>query len=189
MLDIDALKAILPKNRAKRFFQAAWIVNDLHATAERWTKTFGVGPFFVFDEITLEDLTYRGRPAKMDFSAALAQAGDLQIELIRQGCDNPSAYRDLYPLGKEGFHHMAVFSDDYDAELASYREQGFEVATEGRAGPMRYCYVDTSPLMGFMIEILEKNDPFIQVFGQVAEASKDWDGSKAIRSQRDLGLG
>jgi len=189
MLDIDVLKAILPKNRANHFFQAAWIVNDLREAAERWIKTFGVGPFFVFDEITLEDLTYRGQPAEMEFAAALAQAGDLQIELIQQSCDNPSAYRDLFARGKEGFHHLAVFSDDYDAEIASYREQGFEVATAGRAGPMRYCYVDTSPVMGFMIEILEKNDPFIQAFGQVAEASKGWDGSKPIRSQRDLGLG
>ena len=189
MLDINVLKAILPSNRAKRFFQAAWIVNDINETAERWIKTFGVGPFFVFDEITLEDLTYRGEPAEMEFSAALAQAGDLQIELIQQGCNSPSAYRDLFPMGKQGFHHVAVFSDDYDAEIASYREQGFEVATAGRAGPMRYCYVDTSPVMGFMIEVLERNDPFIQAFGQIADAAKGWDGSNPIRSQRDLDLG
>ena len=29
--------------------QAAFVVNNLRAAAEKWTKTFGVGPFFLME--------------------------------------------------------------------------------------------------------------------------------------------
>lgn len=182
-----AVNKLLPRDRANRFFQSAWVVNDLRQTAERWVKAFGVGPFYIFEGLVLEDLKYRGAPAKMDFSAALAQAGDQQIELIRQGCDQPSAYRDLYPVGKEGFHHLAVFAVDYGRELEFYREQGFQIATEGRLGTVRYCYVDTLPILGFMIEVIEENAPYRQVFAEIAAASRNWDGNRPIRSHEELG--
>lgn len=188
MLDIRNFVPSAPGTRSTRFFQAAWVVNDLDEAAERWAKAFGVGPFFLFDAITLDNLQYRGAPAKMDFTAALAQAGDLQIELIRQGCDRPSAYRDLYAPGEQGFHHLGLFADNYDAEIAAYSKQGFAAAAEGSVGPMRFTYFDTSPMTGFMIEVMEANEAFQHAFAEITRSSQGWDGSRPVRSQADLGF-
>ena len=181
------LRSALPRSLASRFFQCAWVVNDLRAAAQHWVDTLGAGPFYVFDQLAIEDLKYRGAPAQMDFSAAVAQAGNYQIELIRQGCNRASAYRDLFPPGKEGFHHFALFSADYDSEVESFLGRGLKVATEGRLGTVRYCYIDTAAELGFMIEIIEDNEPYRRVFAQIAAAATNWNGTRPIRSQNELG--
>jgi hypothetical protein len=166
---------------ARDQFQNAWVVDDLQAAMRRWTDTCGVGPFFVLEHVEMQDLTYRGRPAKVDCSIALAQAGRMQVELIEQHCDNPSVYRDLIPKGRCGFHHVAVFAADYDRELAEYRAQGLSVTTTGRFGDMRFFYVDASPLINCVIEVLEESQPLRDHFRHIAEAAVDWDGTVPVR--------
>ena len=50
---------------------------------------------------------------------ALAQAGDMQIELIQPTGNSPSAYRDTVPMGRSGFHHIvrSVFDTVADAAI------------------------------------------------------------------------
>ena len=65
--------------------QSAWVVDDLDAAVDAWLKV-GIGPFF-FVEYTpelFENSTYRGSPSPISMKIALAQAGDMQIELIEQ---------------------------------------------------------------------------------------------------------
>ena len=86
----------LPLNQ---FFQAAWVVNDLEEAMHRWIKTVRVGPFFVMPHVEVTQTCYHGTPTAIDFSGALAQSGPLQIELIQQHSDTPSAYRDTFRAG------------------------------------------------------------------------------------------
>ena len=44
-------------------------------------------------------------------SCAFAQAGPMQIELIEQHTDGPSVYRDMFPAGTGGFHHLCYWAD------------------------------------------------------------------------------
>jgi len=113
------------------YFQNAWVVDDLQAAMRRWTETCGVGPFFLLEHVAMQDVTYRGQPATIDCSIALAQAGRTQIELIEQHCDQPSVYRDLVPRGQTRFHHVATFANDYDRELALVVEHD-DAKTGGR---------------------------------------------------------
>jgi hypothetical protein len=169
-----------------KVLQIAYVVNDVRASAEKWMQTFGVGPFYILDRPQVGDPLYRGAPQEVEFSAALAQAGDVHIELIEQHCDSPSCYRDLVPKGSEGFHHVAVIVEDYQKEVARYEEMGFPVAASGTFGPLSFCYVDTSPVTGGMIEVLE-NLPFIHnYFARIREAAEKWDGSAPIRDANDL---
>lgn len=169
-----------------KVLQIAYVVNDVRASAERWMKTFGVGPFYILDRPEVGNPLYRGKPQQVEFSAGLAQAGDIHIELIEQHCDSPSCYRDLVPKGSEGFHHVAVIVEDYAQEVARYEDLGFPVASSGEFGPLKFCYVDTSPVMGGMVEVLE-NLPFIHnYFARIREAAENWDGSDPIRNANDL---
>ncbi|MEM9170830.1 MAG: VOC family protein [Pseudomonadota bacterium] len=169
-----------------RVLQIAYVVNDIRAAAARWTETFGIGPFYLLERPEVGAPLYRGAPQEVAFSAALAQAGDVHIELIEQHCDSPSCYRDLIPKGKEGFHHIGVIVEDYAAEVARYEAMGFPVASSGTFGPLSFCYVDTSPVTGGMIEVLE-DLPFIRnYFDRVRAGAESWDGSRPLRDASEL---
>lgn len=169
-----------------KVLQLAYVVNDVREAAARWTKTFGIGPFFVLERPEVANPVYRGAPGEVAFSAALAQAGDVHIELIEQHCDSPSCYRDLISKGQEGFHHVAVIVEDYEKEVARYEALGFPVASSGEFGPLKFCYVDTSPVMNCMVEVLE-DLPFIHnYFARIREAAEGWDGARPIRDASDL---
>ncbi len=169
-----------------KIIQLAYVVNDVHEAAERWIRTFGVGPFYILDRPQVGNPLYRGRPQPVEFSAGLAQAGDLHIELIEQHCDSPSCYRDLIPKGREGFHHVAVIVENYDKEVARYEKLGCPVASSGEFGPLKFCYVDTSATMNCMVEVLESL-PFIHnYFARIRAAAENWDGSNPIRDANEL---
>jgi len=167
---------------SQSYFQAAWVVNNLEEAMQRWIKTARVGPFFVLANVDIQHARYRGEPTTLNFSAALAQAGPIQIELIEQHDDAPSAYRDTFAVGQEGFHHLCQFVDSYDESVARHAAQGSPIAHCGQTGDMRFAYLDTRPSLGFMTEIIEDRQFARDLFKIVADAAVDWDGSDPIRT-------
>ena len=159
--------------------QNAYYVQDLDAAIERWHRLWGIGPFFVRRHIVLPQVSYRGRPSQLDISAAYVQAGPIQIELVTQHDDTPSAFRDVYAADQEGFHHVAVIPDDYDELVAAYAEQGFPVVTELRTASGRgAAYIDTRAMLGHMVEIYVISDSLTALYRDVAAAAKNWDGKQ-----------
>lgn len=169
--------SVTPGVPGPHLMQAAFIVEDLDAAIDAWIKTTGIGPFFVVPHIALAELDYRGQPSRdLDFSVALAQSGGVQVELIQQHSDGPSAYRDLIAKGQQGFHHFCIYTSDYDATRDRYLATGAQSALDGLFGEVRFCYIDTSPTIGCMIELVEEHPLESAFFARVAEAARDWDG-------------
>ncbi len=164
-----------------RFFQMCWYVQDIHAAMRTWHAVSRTGPFYYVEHPVIDDYTWRGVRGTLDMTGALAQAGPIQIELVQQHNDVGSAYRDQFGPGEEGFHHIAAMVDDYDAELAHYRAQGCEIAHSGVVGGKRFCYIDTRPKLGFMVEILEENPAMREMFAVISNAAIGWDGSDPFR--------
>jgi hypothetical protein len=160
----------------RRVMQACWAVPDIEAACRAWTETMGVGPFYVFPHLKLDTVRYRGQPTSTEFSIAMAQAGDIQIELVQQHCDNPSAYRDLVGKDERGFHHIAIYVSDYDAALKHFTDREHVPAVEGTFGEMRFAYVDTSGPLGCMVEIIEHSPVQDMIFERVRGGAESWDG-------------
>lgn len=154
--------------------QYAWVVPDLEAAIHEWHRTLGVGPFLVNRNIPIVDPRHRGRPRAVPFSTAVAQSGSAQIELVEQHDDGPSAFRDTVPKGVTRLHHVAIVTDDYDGMLRRYAD--VPVAADGRLGAIRYCYLDTSPQIGAMLEILDDQPQLRAFFGAIRKAAERWDG-------------
>jgi hypothetical protein len=171
----------IPLFATRDYLQQAWVVTDVNAAMRHWTEVCGVGPFFVIEHVPMENLTYRGKAAKLDCTIALAQAGRTQVELIEQHCDNPSIYRDLVPKGRSAFHHVAVICQDYDTELAHYQALGYALGATGSFGDMRFAYVDTSRDIGCVVELLEDKTSIRDHFKMIAEAAANWDGKDPVR--------
>ena len=157
--------------------QACWAVPDIDKACRAWSETMGIGPFYIFRDLKLDTIRYRGQPkSSVQFSVAMAQAGDVQIELIEQHDDQPSAYRDLVGRGERGFHHIAIYVSDYDAALKHFADRGQVAAVEGLFGDMRFAYVDTSEPLGCMVEIIEHNALQDEIFARVRDGAESWDG-------------
>ena len=162
--------------QGQQVLQLAYVVSDLEAAVQRWLGSVACGPFLVRRHLTITDGLYRGGPSTVDFSMAVAQAGPVQIELIEQHDDGPSCYRDLVPAGKDGFHHVAMITPDFDAEVRRYLNQGFVVASSGLFGDTRFAYVDTSPAVGHMVELLAETPSIRAYFDSVRRKAERWDG-------------
>jgi len=167
-----------------RIIQMAWVVDDLEAAATNLSRSMQVGPFMMNRHIKLDDPRHRGMPQRTDFSLALAQAGDVQIELVQQHDDTPSVYRDSFPDGPPGgmaFHHVAVIVPDVFAETARYNGLNFPTASSGRFGTIDFTYIDTRAAGGFMVEVLPDHPDMHRFFGAVRNAAENWDGKTVWR--------
>jgi hypothetical protein len=161
--------------------QNAYYVRDIDAAIRRWHALWGIGPFFVRRHIDLPDVRYRGRPARLDITAAYVQAGSIMVELVTQHDDAPSAFREVFSATQEGFHHVAVLPDNYDELLAHYAALGFEVVTELRTASGRgAAYVDTRTMLGHMVEVYWPSEGLLKLYRDVAAAAEQWDGRNLI---------
>jgi len=169
-----------------RIIQYAWVVPKLEDAARRWHEATGIGPFLVNRDLQLVNPRHRDQPRATRFSTAVAQHGDVQIELVEQLDDGPSAYRDTVPAGATGFHHVAFIAEDFDAALAHYTSRGHDVAADGAFGSMRYAYVDAVAELGHMIEIIEDKPAIQAFFAAIRKAADRWDRNPATLL-RELG--
>lgn len=162
--------------------QIGYVVRDIEASMQNWVR-HGVGPWFYIDEVPTDYFRYRGKESDMKMSVALANSGDIQLELIQQRNDAPSVYKDFLDSGREGAQHIAYwttdFQDLYDQALAA----GYTVAQEGRIGGEhgRFAYLDTEFDQGTVIEISDISGGKGQVFAYIRETAANWDGTDPIR--------
>jgi len=70
-----------------RFFgeirQLGYVVPDIEAAMDYWTRVLGVGPFFYNERVPIQNYRYRGESYQPHNSVALANSGPLQVELIQ----------------------------------------------------------------------------------------------------------
>lgn len=173
----------------KQYCQIAWVVDDLDEAVRQWQQTAQIGPFFTGAHVggMFTEMNHRGRPTEIDISCAIAQAGPVQIELIKQHGDSPSPYSDVYAEGESGLHHICSFVDDVEAEWRNYENHGFDVVMTGVVGGLtQVAYVDTRPLLGCMTELMGRQGLAAIMFDAAAAAATDWDGSDPIRDLSTL---
>ena len=164
-------------------FQNAWVVPNVEQACLAWVEQMGIGPFFVTEyRDAFDSVTYRGEAARLDMIVALAQAGNVQVELI-QPLVEQCAYRDSVPAGQMGFHHMCVWTHDIDADTEYFKSLGYAAANHGKVGGVDFAYYDTRPLLGCMLEVVSKQDSVVERFAQIAAAAQQWDGKDPIRDR------
>ena len=168
--------------------QVAFVVRDLDVALQYWTQVLGVGPFFAMRRMSPEAYRYRGEPSPPPcVSIALGNSGDVQVELIQQHDDRPSAYRDFLVAGREGLQHVSSWLSrlEYDATMERARAAGVVVAHEGMIPGVgvRFAYFATdSTAGGMMYEIADVMEPQVQPFMEmIAEAAIGWDGRDPVR--------
>ncbi len=167
--------------------QAGYVVPDIEAAMDHWSRVLGVGPWFYNPKVPIVNYRYRGESHEPHNSVALANSGTLQVELIQTRNDVPSMYRDFLRAGHSGLQHVAYWTEDYDADLARLLAQGFKPVMSGEVGERgRFIYFDTEFHPGTVIELSEVAGPKGKMFRMIREASEGWDGSDPVRPFPDL---
>jgi hypothetical protein len=167
---------------AAAIVQNAYVVRDLEEACRRVRAQYHVGPFVGGTEFELASHLYRGRPAPpVTVRGVFVQAGPLNVELIQVLSKAPSAFHDMFPAGEEGFHHVAMFCDDYERQRDAWVAAGYPIASEFTLswGP-RVCYIDARREFGHMIELYPEDAILRGMYRQAYEAAIGWDGSRLI---------
>ena len=169
--------------------QLGFVVRDADAAMKYWAEVVGVGPFLVFRKMSFEDYRYRGAVTDSPVvTIGLAHSGPLQIEIIEQHNDAPSAYRDFLPIGHGEFHHVSPWFQDaagYDAAYERLHASGLEVVHQGViTGGFRFAYF-CSPAGGWpQLEISEALKPAAaEMWSSLQTAAQGWDGTAPLRER------
>ena len=169
-----------------RFFgpvrQNGYVVKDIHKAMSHWTEVLGIGPFYYIERVPVENFKYRGESSNVEMSVALANTGDLQIELIEQRNDAPSMYRDFLSQGHEGLQHLAYWSINFEEDLKNALSLGYTIGQEGEIGtPGKFVYLETESHPGTIIELSDISGPKGKFFDHIRHKAQQWDGSHPIR--------
>lgn len=166
---------------SRELLQQAWVVDDLEAAAARWSKTLGIGPFFVADYRPefFSDVEYRGRPGQLEMRTAICYAGAVQIELVQPTGNGPSVYRDTVPAGRDGFHHVCFWTHDLERDIADYLARGCTIGVRGKVkkGPA-FAYMDATASIGCMVELLECSPALAGLFDRWRATCAAWTGDE-----------
>jgi len=162
--------------------QMAYWPKDFDAALKHWTEVMGVGPFYLLENVALEDMRYRGEPTKFVFTMALAYWGNVQIELIRPLNNDPSIYSGEHGQQGDALHHVCVLTDDIASARATAEATGGVVLVEAKVGADgAVLYVDSGGGPGKIVEILQPASGSEALFGMISDAARDWDGSDPVR--------
>ena len=161
--------------------QVAYLVKDLEQAMQHWTAVLGIGPFFYVEKMTAHGSTYLGQPSAPQLSIGMAQSGPVQIELIQQHNDAPSQFIDYVKTGFEGQHHIAFWTNQFDADMARYLKEGFEVLSTANTAPNRNAFLTACGHAGTLIEISEISGSKGSYFEKIARIAAAWDGTNPVR--------
>lgn len=172
-------------------FQTAFTTCNLEETVANFVDTLKIGPWFITESFPQPSIKYRGiETPGLETAIAWAYSGSMQYEIVMQTDAGPSVFRDTYENTGHGFHHLAYFTEDFDAEQERFRGRGdaiaFEVLTGPELGGKRVFYADTRNLIGAMTEVGEYCEPIASLFARIHAASIGWDGKKPIRPLTDV---
>ena len=162
--------------------QIGIVVRDIEAAMQHWVEVCGVGPWFYAEKLPVTEFDYRGqRFAGIHISVALANSGDVQLELIQQRCETPSMYRDFLAAGREGMQHWSSWPADYDDKLQQALASGYRIGQQGDSPRGRFVYLWEEGHPGTVIEMADMTPARERIFDGIREAAIDWNGQDPIR--------
>lgn len=167
--------------------QNGYVVRNVDEAIKHWVEVLGVGPFYVLPRVTFDAYRYRGVSSRPELRVALANSGQLQIELIEQLNDAESFYTDFLEHSGPGLQHLSVWSSCYDDDIARFRRHGATLIQDGViTGGARFAFYgstgNTSLYDGTCMEVLEALPHLRDMFDEIRRASVDWDGSAPVRN-------
>lgn len=154
-----------PSDRPLRTFgnnvvtQIGFVVEDIEKSSRAYADLFGVEvpEINITDPLEKSHTAYRGEPTEARAKLAFFRLENITIELI-EPVGGPSIWQEFLDTKGEGVHHIAFQVDDLDGHIALLEQNGGQLVQRGDFTGGSYTYVDTTPRLGTIIELLTSTD-------------------------------
>jgi methylmalonyl-CoA/ethylmalonyl-CoA epimerase len=161
----------------------AYVVESIEATVQRLAEQLGAGPFFLLENVPLENVTSRGEPAEFVHHSAFGYCGGDPIELLEIVRVLPKRIEGRFARARPAVHHVAwavppSSVEDLRRELEA---RGLREYLSAQLGEVETTLHDASAALGHDIEIHVDSQGLRDFFQMVREGAEGWDGSEPLR--------
>jgi methylmalonyl-CoA/ethylmalonyl-CoA epimerase len=162
---------------------SAYLVDSIEATVERLAEQLGAGPFFLVENVPLENVLSRGEPAELAHNSAFGSCGGAPVELLEISSAAPERVEARWSGPRPRIHHVAYVLPQAEAlDLRrSLDQRGLPEYLSSQLGPLDMTFHDGSATFGHDLEIHIDNPGLREFFEFVESAAEDWDGSEPLR--------
>jgi methylmalonyl-CoA/ethylmalonyl-CoA epimerase len=161
----------------------AYVVESIEATVERLAKQLGAGPFFLVENVPLEDVTSRGEPAEFVHHSAFGHCGGGPIELMEIVRLVPERIEAHFSGARPRVHHVAWVVPPASVEelRRELEDGGLPEYLSTRLGELDTTLHDASAALGHDLEIHVDCQGLRDFFQMVHDGAEGWDGSEPLR--------
>jgi hypothetical protein len=161
----------------------AYAVDDIEATVGRLVDQLGAGPFFLIEEVPLENTLSRGEPAKFVHNSAFGSCGGGPIELMEIIDLAPERVERGFSGPRPAIHHVAyaVPPEEVGRLRSTLDERGLPEYLSAQLGDLDITFHDASSSLGHDIEVHVDSQGLREFFEMVRGGLEGWDGSEPLR--------
>jgi methylmalonyl-CoA/ethylmalonyl-CoA epimerase len=161
----------------------AYVVDDIEATVRRLVDQLGAGPFFLIENVPLENVLSRGEPAEFVHNSAFGYCGGGAIELMEVLSLAPERVEKRFSGPRPRIHHVAYAVPPTEvADLrSSLDERGLTEYLSSQLGEVETTLHDACAALGHDIEIHVDSEGLRDFFEMVRRGAEGWDGSEPLR--------
>ncbi len=160
-----------------------YLVGDIEATVKRLVEQLGAGPFFLIENVPLENVRSGDEPAEFVHNSAFGYSGDDPVELIETVSLAPDRVGKAFSGPRPRIHHVAyamprAVVEDLRNELD---QRGLPRYLSAQLGEVENTFHDASASLGHDIEVQVDSAEFREFFEMVRGGAQGWDGSDSLR--------
>ena len=148
-----------PVIKVNKLFQLGIVVRDLQKAMELYEDLLGIDDWAEMEILSeyFDSMESNGEPVEdACFLAAMADVGDLQLELIQHVKGN-LPYGEFLEEHGEGLHHVGhIHVPDVPATVKALEERGYPCIFSGSTPGTTFAYVDMTEVLGVIVELVEK---------------------------------
>ncbi len=137
--------------------QIALVVKDINKTIDAYCRVLGLPrPGVMITDAENANATYRGEPTNAQAKLAFFNLGQVTLELIEPlPGGGGSVWQEVLDAKGEGVHHIAFNIQGTDQVTDHLAAHDIPVIQQGDYTGGMYTYVDSEPVLGVMLELLE----------------------------------
>jgi methylmalonyl-CoA/ethylmalonyl-CoA epimerase len=161
----------------------AYVVESIEATVGRLAEQLGAGPFFLVENVPLENVTSRGEAAEFVHHSAFGHCGGGPIELMEIVRVVPERLEGRFSAARPAVHHVAWAVPPASVEelRRELEDRGLPEYLRSQLGELDTTLHDASASLGHDIEIHADVQGLRDFFQIVREGAEGWEGSEPLR--------